>query len=197
MVYLILALAVAQMPTHGEDGPLASSVIINEFMHTPQSSCTEIDGEWIELYNNTGDWINLQGWRITNSYGQEIVLGTYLLPPDGYCILAACGDESLNGGISPNYVYSGFEIHGSGTITLYSDTQGMVDQIQYDSQWPLEPGKSCEKVNPGWLSNHYGSWETATHIFGDGDLGTPGMKNSVYQNSFAQNSWAFIKAFVR
>jgi hypothetical protein len=195
---LVLLILSAQMPGHADGGILASSsIVINEFMALPQSSCTELDGEWIELYNNSDGWINLSGWTVTNSYGEEIVLSTYLLPPEGYFVMGACGDENLNGGFNPNQVYGGFELHETGTLTLFNASHSVADEVSYDAGWPVEPGASCERINPGWSSSSPSSWSPSTSVFGDGDKGTPGSQNSVYENSFAQNSWAFIKAFVQ
>lgn len=194
---LICLMILSQAPLNLDGGTLSSnSIVINEFMSHPTSSCTEADGEWIELYNNTNNWINLSDWMLYNNYGQAITLATYLLPPGGYYVLGACGDESLNGGYTPNYVYSGFSIHESGSITLFNGVSLLVDEIEYDGSWPVQNGFSCERINPGWVSNHPSTWDLATLSFGSGDMGTPGSQNSVYENSFAQNSWAFIKAFV-
>ncbi len=194
---LIFLIIIAQTPM-GIDGDILSSnsLVLNEFMAIPYSSCTEADGEWIELYNNTDDWINLSGWMIENNYGQEIILATYLLPPEGYYVLAACGDETLNGGFSPNLVYSDFTIHDTGRLTIRNNYSILVDEIVFDASWPIHTGVSCERINPGWISNHSSSWDLAMNVFGSGDMGTPCLQNSVYENSFAQNSWAFIKAFV-
>ncbi len=194
---LICLMIFSQAPLSFDGGILSSnSIVINEFMSHPNSSCTEADGEWIEFYNNTNDWINLSEWVLQNNYGEEITLATYLLPPGGYYVLGACGDETLNGGYMPNYVYSGFSIHESGSIALFNSARLLVDMIEYDGNWPVQIGISCERINPGWVSNHPSTWDLATLSFGSGDMGTPGAQNSVYENSFAQNSWAFIKAFV-
>ncbi len=194
---LTILMVIAQTQPMIDGGELSSnSVVINEFMATPLSSCTETDGEWIEFYNNTNDWINLSGWILQNNCGQKIVLSTYLLPPGSYFVLAACGDELLNGGITPDCVYSNFIIHDSGSITLSSSSRTVIDEIDYDSGWPIQEGVSCERINPGWVSNVASTWDFATLFYGNGDIGTPGSQNSVYENSFAQNSWAFIKAFV-
>ncbi|MEN8207910.1 MAG: lamin tail domain-containing protein [Candidatus Fermentibacteria bacterium] len=194
---LICLMIFMQAPMNLDGGILSSnSIVINEFMSNPNSSCTEADGEWIELYNNTSNWINLSDWVLENNYGEEIVLTTYLLPPEGYYVLGACGNESLNGGYKPNYVYSSFTIHESGSITLFDSARLLVDEIEYNGDWPIQNGFSCERINPGWVSNHSSTWDLATTSFGSGDMGTPGAQNSVYENSFAQNSWAFIKAFV-
>jgi hypothetical protein len=194
---LIILMIIAQPPSMIGGGVLSSnSIVINEFMATPLSSCTETDGEWIEFYNNTNDWINLSGWMLENNYGQKIILSTYLLPPGSYFVLAACGDESLNGGITPDHVYSSFTIHDSGSIVLSNSSRIVIDEIDYDSSWPIQEGISCERINPGWVSSVASTWDLATIHYGNGDMGTPGAQNSVYENSFAQNSWAFIKAFV-
>ncbi|MCK4806304.1 MAG: lamin tail domain-containing protein [Candidatus Aegiribacteria sp.] len=194
---LIFLLIIAQTPPM-IDGDLLSSnsVVLNEFMAHPHNSCTEADGEWIELFNNTNDWINLSGWTIENNYGQKIILATYLLPPRSYYVLAACGDESLNGGLTPNHVYGNFTIHDSGRISLIGNFRTIIDEIEYDAGWSIQTGFSCERINPGWVSNHASSWGLSLNTFGNGDMGTPGAQNSIYENSFAQNSWAFIKAFV-
>ncbi len=197
-MFLVLLILSLQIPLDTDGGVLSSnSIVINEFMALPQSSCTEEDGEWIELYNNTDDWVNLSGWMMYNSYGQELVLSTYLLPPGGYFVMAACGDETQNGGLTPNHVFGDFRIHESGSLTLCDSSRNIIDRIDYDGTWSILPGASCERINPGWVSNSPSSWDHCTVMFGMGDLGTPGSQNSVYQNSFAQNSWAFIKAFVQ
>ena len=195
---ILIFLMIFSQPLLGIDGGVLSSnsIVLNEFMPHPSSSCTETDGEWIELYNNTNDWINLSEWVLKNNYGEEITLATYLLPPGGYYVLGACGNETLNGGYTPNYVYSDFTIHESGSIALFNSVNLLVDEIEYDGSWPVQAGFSCERINPGWVSNHPSTWDLATLSFGSGDMGTPGFQNSVYVNSFAQNSWAFIKAFV-
>jgi len=174
-----------------------NGVVLNEFMASPISSTTETDGEWIELYNNTGEWINLSGWKLANNLGQEIVLSTYLLPPDGFFVIAACGNPALNGGISPDFVYGTFTINNTGSIEVYDSSMNLIDEIEYDGRWPIRDGVSCERVNPGWVAGLASSWGYARQVYGNGDLGTPGSQNSVYENSFAQNSWAFIKAFVQ
>ncbi len=196
MVLLLLMIVRVYVPIDG--GYLSSSsVVLNEFMSHPQNSCTETDGEWIELFNDTNDWINLSGWTVENNHGQKINLSTYLLPPGGYYVLGSCGNESLNGGYSPDYVYGGFTIWDSGSLTLFSKSRVIVDEIVYDSNWSIQAGASCERINPGWISNLASSWDFSNNSFGNGDLGTPGTQNSVFENSFAQNSWAFIKAFVK
>jgi uncharacterized protein len=197
MLILLAALASVTIPLT-DGGPLSTtSIVINEFMPCPLASSSETNGEWIELYNRSGGWVNLSGWRVENEYGQHVTLTTYLIPPEGYFVMAACGDPALNGGHSPDFTYSGFTIQNTGRLTLTCSSRQVSDEVEYDGSWPILPGYSCERINPGWISGMCSSWDSATQTFGDGDLGTPGQQNSVFENSFAQNSWAFIKAFVQ
>lgn len=174
----------------------SSALVLNEFMAAPLSSATEAEGEWIEIYNRSDDYVNLSGWRIRNQSGSQIICGTYLLPPDGYAVLGASGDPVRNGGYDPDQVYSGFSISTTGSLALYEPGGLIAEIITYDATWPVEAGSSCERINPSWTVGLSSSWAEAVFTFGSGDKGTPGEKNSVYENSFASNTWAFIKAFV-
>lgn len=172
-------------------------VVFNEFMPEPTASSTESDGEWIELYNRSDDWVNLSGWEIENEDGERFTLPTYLLPPNAYYVIGACGDIQKNGGYEPDCTWGFFSIDNSGELSLYDSSKTLIDEITYtESDWSITSGCSCERINPGWVSSLPSTWDFSTAVYGDGDYGSPGKINSVYTNSFAQNSWAFIKAFV-
>jgi len=79
----------------------SSALVLNEFMAVPLASATEAEGEWIEIYNRSDDYVNLSGWRIRNQSGAQITCGTYLVPPDGYAVLGSSGDPGRNGGYAP------------------------------------------------------------------------------------------------
>ena len=172
-------------------------IVFNEFMPDPVASTTESDGEWIELYNRSDSYVNLGGWEIENEDGERIVLQTYLLPPGGYYVIGACSDIQKNGGYEPDCIWSNFSIDNSGEFSLYDNSKTLVDEVTYtEGEWSITSGCSCERINPGWVSSLPSTWDFCTSVYGNGDLGSPGEINSVYENSFAQNSWAFIKAFV-
>jgi hypothetical protein len=196
MYALMIALTVMIQPSPLDVATDAGSgVVLNEFIAHPLASETQAEGEWIELHNVTGCYINLSGWTITNDHGDQIDLNTHLIAPEGFFVLGASGNDNRNGGYEPDFVYSDFTIYVNDALTLRNGQGNVVDRIDFDYSWPIEPGKSTERINPGWVSNSSSSWEGSLSTYGDGDYGTPGEQNSVYENSFAQNSWAFIKAF--
>jgi hypothetical protein len=194
IAFLVLAAAVEPLHT---DGLSSTPVVINEFMPVPVESSTEAEGEWIELYNRSDEYINLSGWRIQNQSGSVITVNTCLLPPDGYLVLGASGDPGRNGGYMPGQTYTGFSIASSGSLILLNPQGTTMEIVSYNWSWPISSGYSCERINPDWTGTLSSSWSSSMDTYGDGDYGTPGIMNSVFENSFASNTWAFIKAFVQ
>ena len=82
-------------------------------------------------------------------------------------------------------------------MLFWEDSRNVLKSRFLLLSWSIQPGTSCERLNPGLVSNLSSTWDYSTLTYGNGDMGTPGDQNSVYVNSFAQNSWAFIKAFVQ
>lgn len=58
-------------------------VLLNELYVNPPGID---DGEWIELYNNSGQALNLEGWKLVTSRG-EFRLGYQIIKPLGYVVL--------------------------------------------------------------------------------------------------------------
>ncbi len=197
MTLFFVAIVAGGMTTPLVDDFSSSDLVLNEFMAIPASSETEAEGEWIELYNRSDGYVNISGWRITNQSGSTITCGTYLVPAGGYVLLGSSGNTARNGGYTPDMVYSGFSIASAGSLSLIDPYGTLVESMDYDGGWPVSLGYSCERINPDWTVGTESSWALSTSIFGDGDYGTPGARNSVYENSFASNTWAFIKAFVQ
>lgn len=197
MILFVLAILAGDMTTLPVDDFSSSELVLNEFMAFPASSETEAEGEWIELYNRSDGYVNISGWGIRNQAGSTVTCGTYLVPAGGYVLLGSSGNTARNGGYTPDIVYTGFRIASSGSLSLVDPYGTVVESLSYDTGWPIIHGYSCERINPDWTAGNESSWALSTSIFGDGDYGTPGARNSVFENSFASNTWAFIKAFVQ
>ncbi len=59
-----------------------SSVVINELVSVPKKE----GEEWVELYNNTNDWVDLGGWSVEDGAGTKTnISGT--LPPHGFFVI--------------------------------------------------------------------------------------------------------------
>ncbi|MCK5786606.1 MAG: lamin tail domain-containing protein [Candidatus Sabulitectum sp.] len=194
MLLTVLILTGGSAPLNGTtDG---GGIVINEIMIDPLASSSTEMGQWIEVHNNSSDWVNLSDWTIENQNGEEIEFSSHVIPPDGYFVVGASALTGDNGNYTPDAVWSSFSLSLSGSLQLNCINADSEEFFSWNSSWDLEPGASLERLNPGWAAYDRESWLHSTSVFGDGDLGTPGDQNSVFSNGFGQNTWAFIKAFV-
>lgn len=185
----------------GGSAPIGSftdggALVINEIMIDPLESSSTQMGQWIELYNNSGDWVNLSEWTIRNQSGDEINFSSHVIPPNGYFVVGASGLNDENGDYTPNAVWGSFSLSQVGSLLLSNGESDSQEFFSWNSSWDINPGASLERLNPGWAASDRESWSHSTSVYGAGDLGTPGNQNSVFSNGFGQNTWAFIKAFV-
>ncbi len=157
-------------------------IVINELMINPHA-VTDARGEWIELHNSGGEPVDLRNWSLRDGKRDSITIGTGLIvEPGGYVVLARNGDTSQNGGVHADYVYRGMRLaNTSDSIFLQDPSGGSMDSVIYSKDtFALPIGCSIELRHPG-LENADGcSWGISRQEFGDGDRGTPGMRNSVY-----------------
>jgi hypothetical protein len=152
-------------------------ILISEFLADPQA-VNDSEGEWIELYNATGEPVNLLGWRLQDLGGEHHPINTDLIiPSGGYLLLARNGDPAVNGGIQPHYLYSGFSLANSADeILLFTPDGREADRVVWggESGLSVKPGVSLERVDFATAT-----WVPATTPWpgSAGDAGTPG---SVY-----------------
>ena len=196
MLTLLIALILTGPTTPVQTGTDGGSLAINEIMIDPLASSTTDMGQWIELYNNSDEWVNLSDWTIENQNGDEIQFSSHIIPPASYFVVGASALTGVNGNYTPNAVWGLFSLSVNGSLYLHSEDSESTEYFSWNGSWNLQPGASLERLNPGWAASDRESWDHSTREFGDGDLGTPGEQNSVFSNGFGQNTWAFIKAFV-
>ena len=162
-----------------------SSVVISEFISNPAKVPDDF-GEWIELYNPTTQDVVLNGMVLqvgSKNPIQHVIAGPkpLVVPSKGLFLLAVSGDPSKNGGLpTPGYAYSKITMSATAaTLTLKSGAT-VVDQVAYDSKFPLVTGKSAA-VDP--TSLEAGPNDDPTHwckgqaTYGLGDFGSPGTAN--------------------
>ncbi|HFA48796.1 MAG TPA: hypothetical protein ENJ95_07250 [Bacteroidetes bacterium] len=156
--------------------PLAGKIIINEI------SCNNRQSkDWLEIYNNSKEKVNLQGWVLTDRKN-KFKFPKYILPPKGYVVV--CEDsskflkvhpkvQSLIGGLS-------FGLNKrSETIQLFSPNTSSVDSVGYE----LEPMDSVFAYNlllPSLDNGDPSNWEVLT------GNGSPDAANQYYLSSSIQ-----------
>lgn len=125
--------------------------------------------EWLELYNNTSDDIDLRYWKILVS-GHEINWTTSsvkdpIIKAHGYFLLERNSDEMIPD-ISANIVYTsdyGFNDAGE-KMELFNDIGEKVDEVDCSSTWFAGDNinyRSMEKIDPAKDGNDKNNWQSS------------------------------------
>ena len=163
------------------------NIVINEINYNPSLELGQEDAdyEFIELYNNGDQSVNLHGWYLSiGSVSSCYQFGDVTIEPYSYLILARNGD-TYPGSIDLGSVNA---LSNSGdTITLRNNWYLIVDRVIYnDGQncdeacqqcWPTNAdagGSSLELINPDFDNYNASNWQDSFTIPG----GTPGYENS-------------------
>lgn len=157
-------------------------ILVNEIMYSPEDG----EPEWIELYNNSSENVNLKSWTVTDIYTTPVTSviseNDYWLPAHSYLILSR--DTSLL------YFYENIR-HALQVMklpVLNNDKDGIVvkdisgnvsDSVVYLSSWGGGDGYSLERksFSPDNGETNWGSCVS-------GRKGTPGEVNSIAQKQY-------------
>lgn len=126
--------------------------------------------EWIELYNDTSNDINLIGWSL--QIGSDIILLSGTIPADKHFLLERSDDNTI-ADLSADLIYiSSLSNAGENMALLYQQTA--IDTIDMSSGWPAgsnSPKYSMERININTSGSDVFNWKN-----GLGD--TEGAQNS-------------------
>ncbi|MBP9191413.1 MAG: lamin tail domain-containing protein, partial [Ignavibacteria bacterium] len=174
------------------------SVVINEIMYDPGINRSE----WIEIFNSSGQTINLRKWKYKETVTSITLSDSDLyLNPGEYFILA--NDSSVYGTFE--YLQNqtaGIYLKISGSLSLSNTGEyisivdslnNVIDAVGYDPGWsnpefPDTKGISLERINPAFRSSDKNNWSSCTDIIG----GTPGIRNSIFTINTKTNSEASV-----
>ncbi|KFA93465.1 lamin tail domain-containing protein [Archangium violaceum] len=167
--------------------PGANQLSISEVMHSPSSASIT---EYIELTNNTGNLLNINGlsvlYRNSASITSSITVSSggtpLIIDRKGTFVLAQNKDRATNGGVSADYQYgTDLNLEGSGRLVL-NQGAATVEDFQYTPSFPQTLGRSMNlsAVVVGTKSSAY-PWywcDSEAPLVEGGDLGTPNARNS-------------------
>jgi hypothetical protein len=138
-------------------------VVISEVMYDPEPAPGESLGEYLELYNRSGQPADPEGWTLTvGERKYTLHRDRDLLEPGGYFVVR---DITL-----PN---------DGATLALYDREGNLVHAVRYREafggpDWKREGGWSLEAPDPDRVCRISDQWEWSTDLSG----GTPGRLNS-------------------
>lgn len=175
----------------------SKGIVINEINYN--SSAQFDSGDWIEIYNNSKQSIDISNWILSDSdesHAFTFPSGT-VLEADKYLVVV--GDSIVFKTLFPsikNYVgQMNFGLSGSGEfVTLMDKDRNVIDSLEYDDQspWPIEAdglGASLELTDPATDNSLGKNWKAS---YGHG---SPGQLNSV-RTSVAEEIRSLPKSFM-
>lgn len=163
----------------------AGSIVINELLTDEDPQVGLPAAEFIELYNNTNFAAELNGWRITKEYPDDLgaTIPTVTIPANGFLILCkttAVADYQAFG--TAVGVTSIPTLNNTGnTISLTDNAGNLMSQVAYLDDWIIDATKrqggwSLEQINPEAACSSAQNWRESENPAG----GTPGTQNSLF-----------------
>ena len=150
------------------------SVVINEiaWMGTANSA----NDEWVELYNNTGNSINLDGWQLVAQDGTPKIKLSGVIPANGFYLLERTDDNTVPA-ISADKIYTGALGNNGENLELYDASGNLIDSVNCASGWFAGDNKTkqtTERKNSQLSGSDPNNWQTSQN-----PEGTPKEKNSL------------------
>ncbi|SNT41045.1 Lamin Tail Domain, partial [Ekhidna lutea] len=157
---------------------VANDVVINEFLASPSSSSTIPNAEYVEVFNRSDKFIDLNGWTLSDAASSSAAFGTFILRPDSFLILTETDNGSLFTSYGDVLEVNNFPSlnNGGDSIILTNASATVIHETAYTSS---SSDISTELINPNgpnYSANNYG---TST----DPDGGTPGEQNSIFDDT--------------
>ena len=164
-------------------------LLVNEIMYRPESGF----GEWLELFNNSGFPVNLEGWYMADATGRERLIADDRLVIAPYDYLILCQDiESFHlqypqcsspaavpTGGWPRLNDSPSSINGGAyadVVEIFDHFGRLVESIRYSDLLSSKRGVSIERVSSELCSTgRIAIWQMS----GSNGGATPGEANSI------------------
>ena len=113
---------------------LASDVVINEINYDPPDKTEQ--SEYIELYNNTEESIDLSGWQFTDGIEFEFPRGTTLDAREYLVVAQNPATAQSVFGVSSIGPWEGKLKNSGERIRLQDDLGNVIDDVDYQRGFP-------------------------------------------------------------
>ncbi|MEO1254109.1 MAG: lamin tail domain-containing protein, partial [Bacteroidota bacterium] len=158
---------------------IVGDIVVNEFMTDPNPPVGLPEAEFIELFNTSDKFIDMNEWTIDDVNNESAPFPEYVFAPDSYLILCSIGDVSLFEPFGNVLGVSSFPdlTISNNVISLKNDTDIELYSISYSQS--ANDGVTTELINPNgpdYSENNYGP---SIDLSG----GTPGQQNSIFDDT--------------
>ncbi|KGP90681.1 phospholipase D [Pontibacillus chungwhensis BH030062] len=169
IIAVICTLLIACVPMGDVDAVTEQDVVISEiaWMGTTNS----YNDEWLELTNNTGSEMSLDGWTLEAQDGSPSISLTGSIPSGGTFTLERTDDSTVTE-VTADVIYSG-SLSNSGEVLELRDSSGtLVDSVDSWYAGDNNSKSTMERVSLGGSGTNATNWADATATY-SGGYGTP------------------------
>jgi hypothetical protein len=164
-----------------DTGTETALLVISEMMTDPDAVADDF-GEWFEVSNVGAEAVDADGLQVVGPGGDVIEVDRELTIPVGGRVVLGVSDEAvLNGGYTPDFIYSVDDLKLSnegGTLSLVLAGR-VIDTVSWDAASVVKG--HAMSLDPAFLeaeqNDDPAAWCPAATPFGAGDFGTPGDLN--------------------
>jgi hypothetical protein len=154
------------------------SIIISEIFADPTPSKGLPEKEFIELFNNSNQIINLEKYQL--KYGNfSATFPNFNFEPNTYLIVCRRGNESELFNFGTTISLSNFSLPNNGSLlVLLDNNQNIIHSVDYKLDWysqGKDQGFSLEMIDLNYPCVGKGNWASSQNPLG----GTPGKVNSI------------------
>jgi hypothetical protein len=166
--------------------PVLFDVVFNEVMADPIPSYSLPESEYLELYNRSSKSFRTDGWQLNVGSSIFLFSDTSFLPGEYLVVTSKAGVANFaKFGKVLGLFNSSTELNNSGEVIILKNKIGnILSFLEYSDSWygdefKSDGGWSLEQVDPFNPCNGQRNWKASINKSG----GTPGQKNSVYNES--------------
>ena len=171
--------------------PLVGDLVITELMIYPRAT-DDASGEWVELRNVTGDWLDVSGHRLADRGVDDVEIvpvgeASLVIAPGSHLVLCAEANYWDNGGVDCNGTFrywtlgGGFALaNGDDEVQLRSPFGTVLDEVRYHTGFAVEgEAIGLKPTSTSVIANDSSSnWCAQDDCMAFGDAGTPGEQNN-------------------
>ena len=137
MKALSLALLALVLTAGAASGAHAQGVVINELLASNEATLADPDfgdfGDWIELYNASGETVDLSGASLTDDFDEPdkwVLPDGVTLAPGAFLLVWADDEDTAQTALHTNFKLSG----GGEQVGLYDASGAVLDSLSYGEQ---------------------------------------------------------------
>lgn len=128
-------------------------VSINEIAWMGTTAST--NDEWIELYNNTSNAVNIDGWILKAGDGAPEIKLAGIIPANGFFLLERTDDTTVPD-ITADLIYKGALGNNGEDLRLIDSSGNLIDEADFSSGWPAGDNttkQTMERMALAWQTS--------------------------------------------